>query len=287
MAELKDAPWRIVLFDIESVPNVKPALMRDGRSIPNASASNIVQMSFGGFDGTPLVAYRNINPQVDWKVISGFTSYVERCWKAKPGELDAYSKVLPIFAEAMPGVLSALRRALGPRVILVAHNGNQWDFPILRRQMAEAGLKFPFEIKTFDTQFIAKKFRRVDPKDKKWSLGYVYSRAFGEKIKDAHTSEADTKALARILRGHAADHGANTEAECVLQLRFENGMRLAAFDGLVALPDPGTVQKEEPTSFETRFAEMIMLLKEQKGTHKWVDSELGGLFDKMAKLALE
>lgn len=285
MASVAEPGWHIVLFDIEFVPNVKPRLMSDGRAIMNVNASSIVQISFCDFNGKLLVPTANINPEVDWKNISGFTKYVERCWDVEAGSLPIVAKVYAPFREVMPPVLRQLRRDLGPRIILMAHNGKRCDFPIFKHQMEEAKIKFPFEVKVFDTQFIAKKLAKLaDKKDKKWGLGHTYKVTYGEKLKNAHTSEADTLALARILRSHAVNHGAVTEKQCVNQLRFEKGMDDDFFASLIAVPP--LVLPKLKDDLESKFKEMVKFLRVKDTPIRFSDPELETLFLEMSKLAI-
>jgi hypothetical protein len=283
MSEAKspEALWRLVCYDLETVPNSVPKLMRDGRSIPDPHTSSIVQIAFCDFEGNPIIPNLNLNPEIDWKNVKNFTSYVKRAWDVDTeDELPHIASELPTFADAMPGVLLKLLRVVGPRIILTAHNGRAWDDCVLGRQMREAGLRFPFEVKAFDTRYIAHKLRLKDKKERKWKLSYVYQRAFGEKIKDAHTALPDAVALARIVRAHASDKGIKTEAACVEQLRFEKGMRLAAFPGCEMLQDRG-----EPDEFEADFKEMVETLKKQKA-RAWKDKELASLYEQMSALVI-
>ncbi len=103
------------------------------------------------------------------------------------GYRDADVRGRPTFAEAWP----ALREFIGTDV-LVAHNGRQFDLPILSRQVKELGLD-PSGLSVFDTLPLARALVTGGA-----SLGYL-ARAFNVELPQAHHALDDSVALANIL----------------------------------------------------------------------------------------
>lgn len=242
--------FRIVFFDTETCPLVKPVVLSSGRSVPNVNNAAIVQLAFADINGKLIVPNTNLNPEVkDWSNLVGYTQYVENAWGVKSGEIPAEAARLPTFAQSIMAQIYTLRTQVSKRLIVPAHNGNGWDFPIFRRQMMQAGYKFPddMEIITLDTQYIAKEcVKRLDPKDRKWALGYTYNKLFGEDIQNQHTASGDVFALARILRYWAKPYCGEkmTEADIVAALFAQKvrGLSRSELHGVlhVRLPDaPG------------------------------------------------
>ena len=94
------------------------------------------------------------------------------------------------------------------RVVLVAHNGNRFDFPILLRSMKEQGLlqQFlecrPMLLDSLEVITEEKKARGSHLKECKGkSLATVYEKLFGEQF-NAHDSLEDVVALGRVLHSN-------------------------------------------------------------------------------------
>ena len=94
------------------------------------------------------------------------------------------------------------------RVVLVAHNGNRFDFPILLRSMKEQGLlkQFlecrPMLLDSLEVIREEKKARGSHLKECKGkSLATVYEKLFGEQF-NAHDSLEDVVALGRVLHSN-------------------------------------------------------------------------------------
>lgn len=105
------------------------------------------------------------------------------------GYRDADVQGMPTFAEAWPG----FREFIGSDV-LVAHNGRQFDLPILSRQVKELGLDAS-GLSVFDTLPIARALVSGGA-----SLGHL-ARTFNVELPTAHHALDDSIALANILRG--------------------------------------------------------------------------------------
>ena len=197
-------PWRLVIFDTETCPLVRPVVLRNGYSKPNVNNATIIQYAFGDINGDPIIPNTNLNPEVsNWTDLVGYTSYVENAWKVEPGELPVEAARLPTFEQSILASIYTLRTRVSRRLIIAAHNGHHWDFPVFRRQMLKAGYKFPddMEIVTLETEYITREcVRRVNPYDRKWALGYAHERLFKRSIDEQHTAMGDIKALSRIIR---------------------------------------------------------------------------------------
>ena len=105
------------------------------------------------------------------------------------GYRDADVQGMPTFAEAWP----RFRGFIG-RDVLVAHNGRQFDLPILSRQVKDLGLDAS-GLSVFDTLPIARALVSGGA-----SLGHL-ARAFNVELPTAHHALDDSVALANILRG--------------------------------------------------------------------------------------
>ena len=79
------------------------------------------------------------------------------------------------------------------RDVLVAHNGNQFDFPVIRRMARDAGLAGGKDLTTYDTLPLARELRTGSAK-----LGDL-ARSFGIDIGQAHRALDDTRALAKVF----------------------------------------------------------------------------------------
>ena len=94
----------------------------------------------------------------------------------------------PFFETMWP----AFREFCG-RDVLVAHNGNQFDFPVIRRMAKELGLDGAKELTTYDTLPLARELRTGSAK-----LGDL-ARSFGIDTGQAHRALDDTRALAKVF----------------------------------------------------------------------------------------
>jgi superfamily I DNA/RNA helicase len=96
----------------------------------------------------------------------------------------------PYFEE----IWEALRTFCG-RDVLVAHNGNQFDFPIIRRMAAELSLAGANELTTYDTLPLARELREGSAK-----LEDI-AKAMGIDPGQSHRALDDTRTLAAVFRG--------------------------------------------------------------------------------------
>lgn len=257
---------KIVFFDVESVPATKPTLTRKGLAVPNSKNSKIVQWSLLTFDGQLILPNTNINPQVDWKDISGFTSYVERAWNVKDVAKEADR--FPDFKTAFPAFVQALK-TVGNDIVLTAHNGNGWDYVLLSEEMRKNNLVFPADlhISTWDTRSLFKRWSFLPQKDKKWNLGYLYEKAFpGTKIAHQHTAEGDVKAMQQLAK-HFVSRALNAAAteKDVVEFLFEKtqkGVRSHPFQSL-------TANKEDARLYEPQ----LTLNSEEKKKESFISSK--------------
>lgn len=81
------------------------------------------------------------------------------------------------------------------RVIMIAHNGSNFDEIILKKECHFYGIDFPKHIEFQDTLPTLRKNVRYL---KKFSLEHVHMKLFNEPINNAHRADADVYALARI-----------------------------------------------------------------------------------------
>jgi hypothetical protein len=262
-------PWRIVIFDTETCPLVRPVVMKSGRSVPNVNNATIIQYAFADINGDLIVPNTNLNPELqNWSDIVGYTEYVENAWGIDAGQLAAEAARLPTFAQSILASIYTLRTQVSKRLIIAAHNGNGWDFPIFRRQMRECGYLFPndMEIITLDTQYITKEcLQRLNPHDRKWSLGYAHQKLFGKDILDQHTAAGDVKALARILRHWATPYcpAEMTEAHIVGAILNRTTRGLSRSELLGVTPaTPGTGGMTGPKA--VRLLPRLPVIEEKK-----------------------
>jgi DNA helicase-2/ATP-dependent DNA helicase PcrA len=94
----------------------------------------------------------------------------------------------PFFEE----IWSELREFCG-RDVLVAHNGNQFDFPIIRRMAKELSLEGGQELTTYDTLPLARELRTGSAKLED------LARSFGIDPGQSHRALDDTRALALVF----------------------------------------------------------------------------------------
>lgn len=267
-------------MDIECVPNDEKTITDKGDKRDKSELRNIIQLSVVALDGN-VIAHYNVNPEIQWINAGEYLNYTGKCWSCPVREVMAKAKRLLPFSKVMPLVLDSVHKALGNKVVFVAHNGGVWDGPILKRQMIENSLTFPFDVSLFDTQFVLKSFRRSDPSDRSWNLGYVYERAFGTKIENKHTSLADANALARLIRAYATDTK-QTETELAQKWSPGSIVRGHVKDAF-QMPDKPKPNKDFS---EEDFKDMIRVLKEKPNPPKFTDTELEKLFNQMKNLSI-
>lgn len=87
---------------------------------------------------------------------------------------------------------------------LVAHNGDRYDFPLLRAELAALGLAGALD-GGFCVDSIAalKALEQAEPAPgprKSYSLGSVYTRLYGQAPPDSHTAEGDVLALLSVCQ---------------------------------------------------------------------------------------
>lgn len=289
---------RLVLIDLECVPNENATYGKTGSLIVDPLARNTIQLAACELDGTPIVPELNINPCVDWKRVETFLGYTAKCWKTERKNVPAFASSLPSFGVAYLKAMAQIRKQMGADVIFVGHNIKQWDEVILSRQAKEANVNIIMfnSVKGFDTRFVMYGFGKAPGvKDRSWSLGKVYTRVFGGKIKDAHTANGDVQALAYLMREFMRSKGIRTEEGFIRYLKEkEKGMFEIPFTKQVETkgdvsPDsssddePGE-QEEQP--FEKQFENMVQKIKENKHKEKFKDAELEEIFVAMQSLTL-
>ena len=147
------------------------------------------------------------------------------------GYRDADVAGMPTFAEAWP----RFREFIGSDV-LVAHNGRQFDLPILSRQVKELGLDAS-GLSVFDTLPLARALVTGGA-----SLGHL-ARTFNVELPTAHHALDDSVALANILRGLEG-------------LRQVQSRRTAFPAGLEWLALGLVLEREEPTDEEKVLLEI-------------------------------
>lgn len=199
--------WKLILFDLETVPDGKPAMTRTGRSIPNSKRSKTIQISMVTYDGQVILPNLNINPQVDWNDIKGFTKYAEKAWDliSRPQALAKHAGTLPTLTEAWPIIIRALESLGTNNIILAGHNIHGWDIPVLKTQMSLLRLNWPehMNIKTWDTRSAFYKWSNMPKGTGKWGLDFLYQNAFKNEhiaISVRHTAMGDTIAMHKLMQ---------------------------------------------------------------------------------------
>jgi len=199
--------WKLILFDLETVPDGKPAMTRTGRSIPNSKRSKTIQISMVTYDGQVILPNLNINPQVDWNDIKGFTKYAEKAWDliSRPQALAKHAGTLPTLTEAWPTIIKTLESLGTNNIILAGHNIHGWDIPVLKTQMSLMGLNWPkdMNIKTWDTRSAFYKWSNMPKGTGKWGLDFLYQNAFKNEhiaISVRHTAMGDTIAMHKLMQ---------------------------------------------------------------------------------------
>jgi DNA polymerase III alpha subunit (gram-positive type) len=96
------------------------------------------------------------------------------------------------FDENAADLLVRFLSQLQQPVCLVAHNGNTFDYPILKAHLDSVGKSLPDTIVCCDSLKI---FRQTNNKWKKFSLALIYKRLFGVDPPNAHNAEADVISL--------------------------------------------------------------------------------------------
>jgi len=105
---------------------------------------------------------------------------------------DAFGRICDFFKD------------LGGKIVLVAHNGDDFDFSVFATHMKRFSLEWPngFDIKTFDTLQWVRELRKTSDDKSKFAsakLGALYKAHFDEGIKDVHTAIGDCYAMDRLF----------------------------------------------------------------------------------------
>jgi len=126
-------------------------------------------------------------------------------------DLDTHSKFSEHHALAIKSFFNLIS-AVDPNFCLVAHNGNTWDFKMLKKTVEEQkNVRFEFQMNTCDSMAA---FKQID-KDKLWlssvpkffndalrkseksnyALGTLYERIYNKKPPQSHSALADCKTM--------------------------------------------------------------------------------------------
>ncbi|XP_038595984.1 three-prime repair exonuclease 1 isoform X2 [Tachyglossus aculeatus] len=117
------------------------------------------------------------------------------------------------FNASLVDALQAFLKRQQPPLCLVSHNGNQFDFPLLRAELATLGFSGLGDIYCADSIAAMKALDRApNPqhavlpetgKKRSYSLTNVYSRFYGRPPPDTHTAEGDVLAMVSICQWRA------------------------------------------------------------------------------------
>jgi len=121
----------------------------------------------------------------------------------------------PTFDDATVTLINKFIQLQKEPVCLVAHNGNKFDFPILKAAVNDTGQELSSKLLCVDSldlfqQVFARQSQMMEEdtsdthtqtqeKVASFRLGAVYKACFGEEIVNAHSAEADCLALVRIF----------------------------------------------------------------------------------------
>lgn len=158
----------------------------------------------------------------DGKPVAEFSTLVRPRTPIAPGAFDAHGfsdadlANAPFFEEVWPGFSEFCGQDL-----IVAHNGHNFDFPILRRMAGEAQFA---DFLTYDTLVLAREVRTGSA-----SLGNL-ARAYGIEIERAHHALDDTKALAHIFLALGEDKIVRARKTSLDSLLDQVGIALALSD---------------------------------------------------------
>ncbi|HET9425999.1 MAG TPA: UvrD-helicase domain-containing protein [Gemmatimonadaceae bacterium] len=132
----------------------------------------------------------------DGRVVEEYSTLVKPRIPIEPGATathgisEAEVAGAPYFEE----IWEQLRSFCG-RDVLVAHNGNQFDFPIIRRMCAELSLEGAADLTTYDTLPLARELREGSAKLEDLAKG------LGIDPGQSHRALDDTRTLAAVFRG--------------------------------------------------------------------------------------
>ena len=164
----------------------------------DTSTAEIVQLSIVCVNSareTPPVFTRLVMPKHDVPVEASNVHGWTRDRLADEGAEDFAS----VWAEAQQWLDDSFP-STSP-LVWAAHNGHNYDRPILLRHIAEAAQPPPRVARWVDTLHFAR--RAIRPKrygPGQYTLGRLYSDATGESLAGAHDAEVDTRALGRVWR---------------------------------------------------------------------------------------
>lgn len=107
------------------------------------------------------------------------------------------------FDENAASLIGCFIKKLQQPVCLVAHNGDKFDFPILKKQL---GVCLPANLKRLDSINF---FRFIDPPHgrawKSYKQTDIYKRFFNEEPRKAHDAESDVITLLKCISKHKTE----------------------------------------------------------------------------------
>lgn len=119
------------------------------------------------------------------------------------------------FDKNAANLITSFIKKLQQPVCLIAHNGDQFDFPILEKHFDLLGANLPSNLKSCDS---IKFFRWVDPpKDKIWKSykqSEIYKRLFNKDPDISHEAESDVKNLLQCVSEHKEEFVSYINAHC-------------------------------------------------------------------------
>lgn len=163
---------------------------------------------------------------------------------------DVKGTHVPTFNDAMNGFLAFIQKYTKDRYtpLLIGHNINVYDVPLLKNRMADFGLEDCFE--GFEYLDTLRMCRKIYPDLKKYNLGYVVKDLVGKDIENAHSALGDVDATVSIL-------------ECTLDNHLksnENGM-FGISDGwdllFRYLKSNGIIHEENATTVDTKLQNSV------------------------------
>ena len=158
----------------------------------------------------------------DGRITHEFRSYVKPRVPIEPGARrthglsEVHVEMAPYFEEIWPHF-----RAFCGNDVLVAHNGYQFDFPILRRMAVTLG---GAELSTYDTLPLA---RELVPASRKLS---DLARAYGIDAGQSHHALDDVRTLARVFLALSEARIARARKTALVNLLDQLGLALALSD---------------------------------------------------------
>lgn len=134
-------------------------------------------------------------PRVVHKLILCFNPIREITQKAKQMthlDNDMLARDAQPFNENTAQLLDSFYKQLPGPVCLVAHNGNNFDYPLLQTHLNNTKHSIPINVKCCDSYVVFKK-TLVDQYH--YTLSSIYKRLTKSHLENAHTAEADAIAL--------------------------------------------------------------------------------------------